>query len=322
MKTKIIIFILVLFLGISGVVVLKSFADNNPVDSVIDNDNKLQTSGSKPAQNISFNVTDNDTKSSNLSVVADIVKDYTYDNDIYSCMVFEYPDRIDISKHFAYGTANIYRISYLPDRSKLHRLLVCDITENTAENLKNLPIMRSSVINDNIKYIVYDAVGLNGKKIELNVLFANGFYFEICESPFLDVKKIADNTYMVIYKELGQVNYIHTDNSKIVSEVYMLPMRWVTTGTAPVYPKSGKILTDNIIRLEWKDGAIEHWKVRLTKDDIEKNKEYGLKQGFKNTEKNVFLWWNGVGRGCVFVNHTKDKAWDYNEDTSTEPTYK
>ena len=43
---------------------------------------------------------------------------------------------------------------------------------------------------------------------------------------------------------------------------------------------------------------------RAGKDDIEKNKEYGLKQGFKNTEDNTLLWWNGAGNN---LNYNKKK---------------
>ena len=294
MKVKTIIFLVVLFIGISGLMIVKSFADTG---------------------------SDNGNKSLDLLPAADIVKNYIHDNDIYSTIyVVEYADRIDIQKHYSKKS----KISYLPDKSIFHSLLMCDITKNTAGNLNKYPIIRSSVMNDNIKNTVYDISRSDAKNKELNVLVSNGIYFDISYSPFLDVKKIADNTYMVVYQKIEYVKYIHTDNSKIVSETYWLvdagfPSGGSMSGMIPVYPISGKILTDNIIRFEWKDGKIEHWKVRLTKEDIEKNKEYGLKQGFKNTEDNVLLWWNGVGNN---LNYNKKKAWDYDEDTSKEPTYK
>ena len=324
MKTEIIISVLILFLGIFGVVAMKFFADNN---SFL----KVQMSDSKSTQNILYNVTDNGSKSSNLPTddyttdnykIENYIRDYYITgNNLYSSTVFEYPDRIDIRKYYSKHEYTRDSSMPMPCRSKFYSLLIYDITKNTAENLNKYPIIRSSVMNDNIKHIVYDAVSLKGKKIELNVLFANGIYFDIGNNV-LDAKKIADNTYMVIYQNIEYVKYIHTDkNSKIVSETYRLPIHIVASERQPKeairYPISGKILTDNIIRFEWTDGAIEHWKARLTKEDIEKNKEYGLKQGFKNTEDNTLLWWNGKGKHKLNCN-----AWDYNEDTGKEPTYK
>ena len=41
-----------------------------------------------------------------------------------------------------------------------------------------------------------------------------------------------------------------------------------------------------------------------------------------SAKDHALIWWNGVGKGNPYVNHINNKSWDYDEDTSTEPTYK
>ena len=84
-------------------------------------------------------------------------------------------------------------------------------------------------------------------------------------------------------------------------------------------PADVRILTDNIIRLQYPNGLVEHWKVRLSEEDIEKNMDK-YEKTFKKRERWVggdkcLLWSNGKKGGFKI-----QKMWCYNE-SDQEPTY-
>ena len=62
-------------------------------------------------------------------------------------------------------------------------------------------------------------------------------------------------------------------------------------------PQEVRILTDNVISLKYKGGAIEHWKVRLSAKDVEKNIEKYYRPDSAQPEwfyaNECLLWRNG-----------------------------
>ncbi len=84
-------------------------------------------------------------------------------------------------------------------------------------------------------------------------------------------------------------------------------------------PKTASFVADNIIRLTYSDGAVEHWKIVLDTDDLRKNLIRHPDGDRLDEKKRALLWWNkkGNGRG----QHEQFKAWCYNEDASKEPVY-
>ncbi|MBR4748877.1 MAG: hypothetical protein IK083_04810 [Abditibacteriota bacterium] len=102
-------------------------------------------------------------------------------------------------------------------------------------------------------------------------------------------------------------------------------------------PEKAALLTDNIIRLEYKNGAIEHWLVRLSDEDIRKNGEMykgdnpGIKRAWK---RRALIWRNSIdsnprklldkdfitGEGSKGAENSA-KSWNYNDDASREPVY-
>ena len=129
------------------------------------------------------------------------------------------------------------------------------------------------------------------------------------------------------------IDYVHLDYDIPIIESYQLP--FISVGSFGLnLPENIKILTDNIIRLEYKDGSIEHWKVRMSTEDYRENQKivkddidgrYFLRQ---------LIWWNGIGNGSrtdklIFIDNkakkitNKDsvKSWNYNKNTSVEPVY-
>ncbi len=80
---------------------------------------------------------------------------------------------------------------------------------------------------------------------------------------------------------------------------------------------SARMLTDNIVRIEFKNGLITHWKVKLTKEDCDKNlksDKNGNEFDHQRAEGSV-IWHNGKINKLYFI------AWDINTDTSREPKY-
>ena len=81
---------------------------------------------------------------------------------------------------------------------------------------------------------------------------------------------------------------------------------------------SGRMLTDNIVRIEYKNGTVIHYKVKLTKEDCDKN----LKSHTNGTESenNVacasIIWQNGQPKKLQSI------SWDFNSDPRKEPSYK
>ena len=141
------------------------------------------------------------------------------------------------------------------------------------------------------------------------------------------VRKLEKNKYMVVYLAGAVIfiDYVYLDKDIPITENYQLP--FISVGSSiTLIPESISILTDNVIRINYKDGAIEHWKVRLSEEDIKKNMDLAKKAGLsessvKSARGNSLLWWNGVGEGSFFANSKIYQAWDYDEDRSVEPTY-
>ncbi|MBQ9358482.1 MAG: hypothetical protein IJT95_02965, partial [Abditibacteriota bacterium] len=81
------------------------------------------------------------------------------------------------------------------------------------------------------------------------------------------------------------------------------------------------LVNGTIIRLEYMDGAVEHWKVIPGIIDCIKNY-----YKFGSLNRNL-LWWNKKGIGSFFMTSYKHggyesyKAWNYS-DSAKEPVYK
>lgn len=109
-------------------------------------------------------------------------------------------------------------------------------------------------------------------------------------------------------------------NKKPVVDRFIMPIPYIisyNSGLKTMHPISGKILTDNIIRMEYANGCVEHWKIRLSKEDIEKNKKINS----ADEPNKRLIWWNGIKKEPSLVNNETVKAWDYNDNSSVEPVY-
>ncbi len=95
----------------------------------------------------------------------------------------------------------------------------------------------------------------------------------------------------------------------------------VRTNVTPI-PATAELLTDNIIRLRYDDGCIEHWKLTLTPEDVRKNTALykGDNEALRKTSGfKALVWKNDKGEGNEFSDNAK--AWDFDPDASREPVY-
>ena len=170
-----------------------------------------------------------------------------------------------------------------------------------------------SILTDERNNVIWDNVDTAEPRIGIS-------------SKVFDFKKLEKDRYMVVYLagSVIFIDYVYLDKDIPITENYQLP--FISVGSSiTLIPESISILTDNVIRINYKDGAIEHWKVRLSEEDIKKNMDLAKRaclseSSVTSARGNSLLWWNGVGKGSP-VDHEKAKSWDYNEDTSKEPAY-
>ncbi len=136
---------------------------------------------------------------------------------------------------------------------------------------------------------------------------------------FLDVKRYGKG-YMVLSN--GGVDYITYEQGKRVSDYYVKPFnggRYPFEAMPEYRPVSGRILTANIVRIEYPSGCVAHWKIKLTKEDCDKNiasREIESPNRFKAGASVV--WHNGAGNE-VGKNY-RLPAWDFSESPK-EPEY-
>ena len=170
-----------------------------------------------------------------------------------------------------------------------------------------------SILTDEKNNIIWD----NTFVTEPNIGVPNEiFYAKRLEKDKYIVVSLAT---VVIY-----IDYIYMDNDIPIIETYQLPF-FSATGNIKNIPESVSVLTEDIIRLEYKDGAIEHWKVKLSEDDVNKNMEVAKKAGLSeskiiNSKRNSLLWWNGIEKGSI-INNYRLRAWNYDDNPTREPFY-
>ncbi|MBO4549022.1 MAG: hypothetical protein J5758_07395, partial [Abditibacteriota bacterium] len=119
----------------------------------------------------------------------------------------------------------------------------------------------------------------------------------------------------------GRINWIEETENKHRG-MYKMPSGYPTV----------KILTDNVVRHSYPDGCEEHWALRLSGEDTEKNKSRFSAPAEKddyvgnliqNTYANL-LWWNGkygeTTKECAEENSKRFRVW-YFKKSVKEPVY-
>lgn len=130
---------------------------------------------------------------------------------------------------------------------------------------------------------------------------------------YIEKSSISDATYVDFISDK------HINNKPVIDR-FIMPIPYIisyNSGLKTMHPISGRILTDNIIRMEYANGCVEHWKIRASKEDIEKNKKINS----ADEPSRRLIWWNGIKKEPSLVNNETVKAWDYNDNSSVEPVY-
>ncbi len=192
-----------------------------------------------------------------------------------------------------------------------------DNNENAEEMCKKLPLVRKTVKYDRFEFLVYDArekinyISAAPSEIVFSVIKDRGktvWFFE-GKAP-RDIAITKDGKYMIATAEA--VFYAVPAGKKIINEMYADARKYQEDSELP---DDIKILTDNVIRVSYRNGLVEHWKVRLTGEDIEKNLK-ALNKKKKYDADRYMLWSNG--KEGAHLNH---KMWCYYE-SEEEPVYK
>ena len=256
-------------------------------------------------------------KSFKLDNIPEYLQTYLKDENIYNTLVVVFPNnKIIIEKLTKSPNYKNYDGIYCKTEkdSIVHGDFMYDISNNIEKACKNLQVIQTSVVNKTFICTVFDISKYGEKTGEsfLTTITINGRTIWESTYRFLaDIKQIDNNTYMI--SNMNYTNYVHIINNERIIEEYSLPFMYNNsghTGKKDPFPISCDILTDNIIRFKYTDGAIEHWKIKFNKEDFEKNKKMNK----------ALLWWNGIGNGSP-INHEKAKSWDYNENIYYEPVY-
>lgn len=270
---------------------------------------------------------------------------YTFkDNtDIYRYIIWEYPDKIIIQKDVRkyevikgstvnpnlFWTSEVNAQMYLNSKPKYIfkssvnsdiplELFAYDLSSNQDNIIKNSKFDTLYSVTDKDGLSVWNALSnsRNRDKV-LDAFKLNNNYMVL--SVVSNTDEIDSRVNENIFVDFTADKEI---DKKPVIYRYSLPMYYFCSNHSGIViplPTSGKIINDNIIRLKYADGSIEHWKIKLTDKDIEKTKKVNP----NNEIDQRLVWWNGNGKGSYLKGMSKDdaKSWDYNEESTSEPTY-
>ncbi|MBP5274336.1 MAG: hypothetical protein ILO36_05310 [Abditibacteriota bacterium] len=224
---------------------------------------------------------------------------------------------------------------------------ISELDDDIEKAVEKLPVVEKAVLHGRFKCILYDAARYAAKYYQhllLTVVKDNGKIIWYDSGTELgDVAITPDGRYMISTAE-GEF-YVTVTDDRIISESYTPFERGFMNNMAgqsrwPFIPVSCRILTDNIVRLEYQDGCVEHWKVRLSEEDMEKNaigwNEFYERSGNKRRLKRAYnhiIWSNEKGHGtgiAPLFNRRDNKkdvpdketllAWDY-QGGGKEPVY-
>ncbi|MBR4748718.1 MAG: hypothetical protein IK083_03980 [Abditibacteriota bacterium] len=215
---------------------------------------------------------------------------------------------------------------------------ICEIDKEIEKVVRKLPVIQKAVLHGRFECILYDASRYGARYYQpcfLTVVKDNGRIIWYDSSSELgDVAITDDGRYMISTVE-GEF-YVTVTGDRIIAESYT-PfsrgyMNSLQVGKWHLMPVSCRILTDNIVRLEYEDGYIQHWRVRLSDEDMEKNtvkrnkiyESKGQEPPKSNAAQMHTIWSNGKGNEDGFARSYKGlrimKAWDYHE-SEVEPVY-
>ncbi len=251
--------------------------------------------------------------------VPDYLMPLYYDpEDIYIPEVICYNKKIDDAKHIIVSKRLYDRPLWGDDPLYFFYdgTFLGTFGENIAKMCNSVPLIKSEEKYGRYEFLTYRAddhinyINKGSDGTAFSVIKDKGniiWYFE-GEVP-ADIAITKDGRYMIA--TAWSVFYVYPDGDRLLSEMYSGNRVYSMIMDKPA---DVRILTDNIIRLQYPNGLVEHWKVRLSEEDVEKNLEK-YKTDERHLADKCLLWSNGKKGGFKI-----QKMWCYNE-SDQEPTY-
>lgn len=250
-------------------------------------------------------------------------------------------DMIDRTKTFDYINKQIIYVSkiksldsnnnafYVDYRNKLSLDQLMEYTKIENETNINEYSIYTYKINSpqlDIKHFLYFEPINNGKSNEYlitkvikddNIIWDRFYRNDAKDFKIFDIKSI-DDMDLILYTDSWTLylNYVYNKNKKIYVE-YALPHTLQSgkiSGTKKTYSlKNAKIISTNIIKMEFEDGREEYWIIKKMSKKIKTKSN--LEEIYPIYD--IVLWSNNIGKDCIRLDSYKKENY---LDQDTEPT--
>jgi hypothetical protein len=221
--------------------------------------------------------------------IPDYCKEFTNDNDIYFSLVREYKDCIIIQKSLKKG-----------DDQNQYFSFDVDFLTGKAGKTSWVRLDKSMGSRDRI----YNVYPLADKTVVIALSTTKIPYVRNEKIVTDEILKAKTTNKTIIIRYFGPGYLYQSEN----------------TGHKTVIPSTAELVSANVLRLQYQDGAVENWRIKPSAEYMKKNKEkFG--QPLLGQPDRLLIWWNGVGKGTPGADHDLSKAWDFAPDTSKEPKY-
>ncbi len=182
------------------------------------------------------------------------------------------------------------------------------------ETMGDFTLEKYNVRGETARYDREQHMGRNGQVYDLQALYYGGELVWVSADCCVVGAEKTDRGYTVITDE--GVCWVTGEHGRLVGDYYIKANNIFDVRTDI---KSGKMVADNVARIEYEDGTVAHWKIRLTFLDCVKNlrANKNLRCSGSVKAKASMIW-----RSRWFEGKTPALGWDFDYDTSAEPEYK
>ncbi|MBQ9358811.1 MAG: hypothetical protein IJT95_04645 [Abditibacteriota bacterium] len=254
-----------------------------------------------------------------LTAVPEYLKGVYQDGDgSYKSVILSYNENPDDS-----GLIRIFQDPFTKNKDLTFQYrgddFISAIDSNIGSVIAGLPVVQRAVLHGRFECILYDAAKYAADYYQsclLTVVKDNGRIIWYDKGSELGDVSVTDfGRYMIACTDC--TDYVTVTKDRIIAESYAGDRRFI--GQNMKKPVSCRILTDNIVRLEYRDGCVEHWRVCVSDADAAKNKAKWATSKLHSPHSKHLIWSNGKGKGYIY--RGSEEAWDYTEGEA-EPVYK
>ncbi len=203
-----------------------------------------------------------------------------YENDFYHSKISVHTRDIDKARIVFVNKALFYPKTKTLSYTFRGDTLLGAIGERLDNAVRELPVVKECDLGKDFHYTRYDAEKYAKKVYDASFLAVIRYKGRIIwywnEEDLPDARLLEDGRFLVVTAD--SAFYITETKERLIAEVYS-GNRQIWRGTANtgffgVQHPEVKILTDNVVRQAYPDsGCVEHWKIRLSEEDAEKNRD-------------------------------------------------